>query len=164
MLAPNLNHPIVDQLCRTPFATDLTAQQCATLASIMTMKRLARGHVLLREGERDDSVHIVVSGTLAVTKRAGDTDEIISFIEPGSLAGGMGFIDGQCHTATLRAMGDAEVLSLSRDAIESLITTEPRLVYKVMTAVIRAAHNIVRNMNDQYMQLTHYITRQHGRH
>lgn len=164
MLAPNRNFPLFDQLSRTPLATDLTVQQCATLASIMTLKRLARGQVLLREGERDASVHVVVSGTLAVTKRAGDTDEIISFIEQGGLAGGMGFIDGLCHTATLRAMSDAEVLSLSRDAIESLITTEPKLVYKVMTAVIRAAHNIVRNMNDQYMQLTHYITRQHGRH
>lgn len=164
MLATHPNHPIFDQLCRTPFATDLTAQQCATLASIMSMSRLCRGQTLLREGERDDRVHVVITGTLAVTKRAGDTDEIISFVKEGSLAGAMGFVDGQGHTATLRAMSDTEVLSLSRDALESLITSDPKLVYKVMSAVIRAAHNIVRSMNDQYLQLTHYITRQHGRH
>lgn len=164
MLAPHQSNPIFDQLCRTPVAAELTADECVTLAAVMSMSRLSRGQILLQEGRRDDSVHVVVSGTLAVTKRAGETDEIISFLKEGGLAGAMGFIDGQEHTATLRAMSDTEVLSLSRDALESLISTDPMLVYKVMSAVVRAAHNIVRNMNDQYLQLTHYITRQHGRH
>ena len=38
------------------------------------------------------------------------------------------------------------------------------LVYRVMRAIMREVHGILRRMNVQYVELTNYITKQHGRY
>ena len=45
-----------------------------------------------------------------------------------------------------------------------LLHEEPDLVYKVMRAIIRTVHGILRRMNAQYVEMQNYITRQHGRY
>ncbi|NJN48029.1 MAG: cyclic nucleotide-binding domain-containing protein, partial [Candidatus Competibacteraceae bacterium] len=82
----------------------------------------------------------------------------------GDMAGELGFIDGLEHSAALRALGDCEVLSLEREKFESLLHTDPELVYKVMRTIVRAVHSIVRRMNAQYVEMTNYIFKQHGRY
>ena len=164
MLARKLDAMVFEKLCTTAFAKELTANQCATLANVMTVRKLSRNQFLIREHQRDDTLHIVVRGNLAVLKKVGEDEEVISFVREGGLAGAMGFIDGQEHVAGLRAINDTEVLSLSRANLEQLMMHDPALVYNVMRAIIRSVHGIVRNMNDQYVQLTNYIKGQHGRY
>lgn len=154
----------LDKLVNTTFAKELTAYQCASLASIMTIKHLSRGQFLLRDGNRDDTLYIVTRGTLAVVKQFNGHEEILSQIKEGGLAGAMGFIDGQEHSAGLRAENETEVLALPRKELEKLLMDDAQLSYSVMRAIIRSVHGIVRAMNDQYMQLTNYITKQHGRY
>ena len=73
------------------------------------------------------------------------------------------FIDGTPHSAGIRALGDCEVFNIHRADFEALMERDPDMVYKVMRAIVRAAHRIQRRMNFQYTQLTDYISHQHGR-
>jgi CRP-like cAMP-binding protein len=61
-------------------------------------------------------------------------------------------------------MGNCELLRLDRTSFESLLDKDPDLVYKVMRAIIRTVHRILRNMNVQQVELTNYIAREHGRY
>jgi CRP-like cAMP-binding protein len=56
------------------------------------------------------------------------------------------------------------VLSLARADFEKIIDENPQLVYKVMRAVARSAHGIVRRMNSQFVELSNYVYKQHGRY
>jgi CRP-like cAMP-binding protein len=78
--------------------------------------------------------------------------------------GELGFLDGVEHSASLRAMGNCELLRLERTSLEGLLDKNPDLVYKVMRAIVRTVHRILRNMNAQQVELTNYITKQHGRY
>jgi CRP-like cAMP-binding protein len=80
------------------------------------------------------------------------------------LAGALGFVDGQEHSATLRAVGPTSIFSIERARLESLLKNHPDLVYHVMRAIIRGVHNTLRRMNMQQTELTNYITQQHGRY
>lgn len=149
----------------SPFAVELTEAQCMTLANIVEIRQLKDGEVLLSEGHMDNSVHVVISGQLAVVKSSeGGSHETLHVLKSGEMAGAMGFIDGLEHSATLSSVGDTEVFSLSRDKFESLLKTDPLLVYRVMRSIIRGIHTIVRRMNNQYVQMTNYITKQRGRY
>ena len=64
----------------------------------------------------------------------------------------------------LRALSDCHVLSLSRENFETLIDSDPQLVYKVMRAVARSAHKIMHQMNSEFIELSNYIFKQHGRY
>jgi CRP-like cAMP-binding protein len=76
----------------------------------------------------------------------------------------MGFVDEMEHIATLKALGSAEVLVLKRSDLESRLESSPNLVYQVMRAVVRSGHDILRCMNNQYVELTNYISQTHGRY
>lgn len=156
---------LFDVVRTSPFAVELTEEQCRTLAGIVEIRKLKNDEILLSEGHMDNSVHVVISGQLAVVKASeGGSHETLHVLKSGEMAGAMGFIDGLEHSATLTSVGDTEIFSLSRDKFESLLKTDPLLVYRVMRSIIRGIHTIVRRMNNQYVQMTNYITKQRGRY
>jgi CRP-like cAMP-binding protein len=131
----------------------------------MSSRKLADGEFLITEGKADDSLHVLLQGKLEVVKRTG-ADEVVSLavLREGELAGELSFIDGAEHTVGLRALCDSEVLSLKRADFEAIVDSNPQLVYKVMRAVARSAHRIVHRMNNQFVELSNYVFKQHGRY
>jgi CRP/FNR family cyclic AMP-dependent transcriptional regulator len=147
-------------------ATELDAKQCAALADLVTVRDLADGEVLVNEGASDDHVHTVVSGTLAVAKRLSPGGQWINLnvLTKGDLAGELAFMDGTPHYAALRAVGPTRILSLKRERLESLLGSEPLIVYRVMRAIFRVVHGILHRMALQASELTNYIYKQHGKY
>ena len=149
----------------SPLGQELSAGQCAKLAAVVSAQGLEKGMFLLEEGHRDDAIHVVTSGELEVVKPVGGGEWItLQVLRPGDLAGALGFIDGVEHSAGIRALGNCEVFSLARPDLEALLAEDPQLVYQVMRAIIRTVHNILRRMNVQFVEMTNYITKQHGRY
>ena len=154
-----------DLVRSTPFAAELTDEECTKLAAIVQTRHLEDGELLIQEGRIDNSLHVVTQGRLAVVKSdATGEEELLHMLKPGEIAGAMGFVDGTEHSASLRSIGGSDIFTLERDKLESLITTHPMIVYRVMRAVIRSVHIIVRRMNNQYIQMTNYITKQRGKY
>jgi CRP-like cAMP-binding protein len=144
---------------------DLTGDECALFKDLGEIRDLKDGDILIEEGKVDNRLHLVVDGNVAVTRKAtGEDWVVLHILRKGELAGELGFVDGQEHSATLRAIGPARVFSLERNRFESLLESNPLLVYRVMRAIIRGVHNTLRRMNVQQMEMTNYITRQHGRY
>lgn len=155
------------QLVReSAIATELDAKQSAVLADLLTVRDLADGEVLVDEGRSDDHVHVVVSGTLAVARQLPPGGQWINLnvLTRGDLAGELAFMDGKPHYAALRAVGPTRVLSLKRERLESLLGSEPLIVYRVMRAIFRVVHGILHRMALQASELSNYIYKQHGRY
>ncbi|MEA1048635.1 cyclic nucleotide-binding domain-containing protein [Lamprobacter modestohalophilus] len=150
-------------LRHSPLTTGLTDDQVQALAGIAYCRRLADQQLLIAEGHVEDSLHIIAEGAIAVTRDLGKGEfTTIHVLRTGDLAGEMGFISGQPHTATLRSLGRTQVCSLEREAFESLIDKDPWLVYRVMCNIIQVSQDILRRMNAQYVELTKYVHRSHA--
>lgn len=150
---------------KSPMANELTVDECEALSKVITTRSLQNDEILFKEGATDDYLYMVAKGTLAVVKETGMGDWItLHILREGDLAGELGFVDSREHSATLRAIGDADVFTLKREKFESLLDTHPRIVYHVMRSIIRSVHDIVRRMNTQHAELTNYITKSHGRY
>jgi len=144
---------------------DLSGDECQLFKELGTVRNLHDGEVLIEEGKVDNCLHIVIAGNIAVSRQTTGGELLtLHILTQGELAGALGFIDGQEHSATLRAVGPTSVFSLERSKFESLLETQPQLVYRVMRAIIRGVHNTVRRMNMQHLEMTNYITQQHGRY
>lgn len=143
----------------------LTTDEAGILGPIMTTRDLADGDYLISEGTADNALHVLLTGKLEVVKKTG-AGEVASLavLREGDLAGELSFIDGEQHTVGLRALCDTKVISLARGDFESIVDKNPQLVYKLMSAVARSAHKIVRRMNSEFIELSNYIFKQHGRY
>ena len=144
---------------------ELSEEEAAELGGLMSSRELVEGEFLISEGKADDSLYVLLDGKLEVVKHAG-ADEVASLavLREGELVGELSFVDGELHTVGLRALCASQVLGLKRKDFESIVDTNPQLVYKVMRAVARSAHRIVHRMNHQFIELNNYIFKQHGRY
>jgi CRP-like cAMP-binding protein len=156
---------IVEGLSKSKLASELNEAQCATLASSMAMRDLAQGEVLVREGDTDDHLYVVASGALGIIKAAGTGNELtLNALRPGDVAGELSFLDGATRFASLVALSDSRVLSLSRGDLEALLERDPHLVYRIMRAIVRIVHDIQRRLSMQTAELTNYLYKTHGRY
>jgi len=145
--------------------SDLTPAQCENLAKLTQVRELSAADILIEQGQVDDSLHIIGHGVLAVERKTAGGDVVtLHILKPGDLAGAMGFIDGTEHAATLRSVGKTVVVSLRRQDLETIVTSDPQLVYGLMRGIVRSVHRILREMNLQNVELNNYITKTHGKY
>ena len=160
------NPPVVAALQESRLAADLTAEELAKLAGIVTMRTLRSGEVLVAEGTSDNHLYVVVSGLLAVVRGAGGPEALTLFtLSAGDFVGELSFIDDTPHYASVVASVESTtVFGLEREKLEALLEVNPRIVYHVMRAIVRVVHQIQRRLSMQQTELMNYIYKQHGRY
>jgi CRP-like cAMP-binding protein len=152
-------------IVNSSLGVELSDSEIDILSNAMHERGLGDGEFLFEDGTSDDSLHVILAGKVEVVKRTGDDSfASLAVLREGELAGELSFIDGAPHTVGLRALCETRVLSLTRDSFEKMIDSNPRLVYKVMRAVARSAHRIMHRMNTEFVELSNYIFKQHGRY
>ena len=163
---PTMNdQPMFDALRPSKLAVELTDEQCHRLAAAMQLRDLKEGEVLVREGDDDHHFYLVVSGKLGVIRSVGTPEQVtLNTLATGDFAGELSWLDGSRRYASLVAMDSTRVLGLEREKLESLLEADPHLVYRVMRAIVRAVHQIQRQLYMQQGELTNYIYKQHGRY
>jgi CRP/FNR family transcriptional regulator, cyclic AMP receptor protein len=149
----------IDALRSSPLAIELTPAETKVLGDLVTLRTLTDGEVLLPEGARDGHLHVVVSGRIDVLKDGVHGRTLLHTVEPGDLVGELSFMDDEPRYANLVASGSTEVLVLDRRDFETLVDREPRVVYKVMRAVMRVAHKVQRRLSLQMRDLENYLYR-----
>jgi CRP-like cAMP-binding protein len=160
-----MNKPDCKQIRKLSIADDLNDDECRQLAKVIGHRSLKDGEVLLREGETDHTLYGIISGRLEAVKDTGLGEHVtLQMFRAGDIVGELGFVDGTRHSASLLSIGQAEVATLERSALEGLLDTHPGVVYGVMRGIVRTTHNIVRRMNLQYVEMCNYISKQHGRY
>ena len=149
----------------SPLGADLSKEQCENLAEVVGCVCLKKGTNLLEEGHSDDTLYVVSSGSLEVFKPTGGGDSVtLQILHAGDMAGILGFVDGVPHSAGIRALRRCELIVIDRKTLEKQLKKDPELVYQVMRAIVRAAHRILGKMNAQFVEMSNYISKQHGRY
>lgn len=91
------------------------------------------GDVLLKEGEVDDAVYIVVSGQVEVISRGSfGRSKRIATIDEGSVFGEVAFFDAKPRSASVRALGNGQVLRLSRKGFQKIAAWNPGLAQQFL--------------------------------
>ena len=145
-------------------ARGLSEEECTILERVVTRRTLKNDEILIEEDQVDNCLYVIVSGALDVCRHSGGDWVSLHVLKTGDLAGELGFIDGQPHSASLRSIGPTDLFILERSQFESLLENHPRIIYEVMRTILRTVHAILRRMNLQYIELSNYITKQHGRY
>lgn len=138
--------------------TELTGEQCTALSTLVELRDYADGDVVVAEGATDDKLRVVLSGALAVAKKSDGGKWLrLNVLTAGDLAGELAFLDSDPRYAALVAIGPTRLFSLQRAALESLLKSEPLIVYRVMRAIARFAHEQLHRSGAQLAELSSYV-------
>ena len=150
---------------KSKIGTELTEEQCKILAGLVDEHEYADGDVVVAEGTSDDCLRVIVSGALAVAKLSADGTWVrLNVLTAGDLAGELAFLDSKPRYAALVALGPTRLFSLQRSRLESLLDKHSLIVYRVMRAITRFAHEVLHRSGAQTAELTSYIFKTHAKY
>ncbi len=156
--------PSFEELGNTAIGEELSVSECKVLADVMEVRHAKDGERLVSESGSEHTLFVLAEGSLDVISTHEDKEEVVYTMKPGEVAGTRAFVDRQPRKATLQAKGDVTVYTLEPYNFESLLDTQPRILYKVMRSLFRITHGNLIRMNQEKDQLANYISRSGGRY
>ncbi|HEY2708875.1 MAG TPA: patatin-like phospholipase family protein [Caulobacteraceae bacterium] len=98
---------------------------------------LPGGSSLYEAGEDADRFYFLRAGRLGAFRISeGHENQFLGVIRPGEPAGEMALVAGAPHSATVAALRDSEVLSLSRDDFFDAVATDPTVMTELARLMI----------------------------
>lgn len=140
--------------------SDLTDEEIRVLKDFLDLREYAPNEVIYTEGEKGDSLNIIIEGKVRINKRMVEGDQFcISTLKEGDVFGIMSFLDGSRHDATIVSDQKTVLMALEREDFNNLYSSSPLIAAKVLKRLAMHLASIVRNMNTQYMDLMHLMFR-----
>ena len=100
------------------------------------VRRVARGDILIHEGDLSDGLFILLKGVLKVfTKDDRGREVIYNSLEPGEVLGEM-FLDGGPRSASVKAMTAVECIEVRGSQIPDLMRTYPEFSEALVVKLI----------------------------
>jgi CRP-like cAMP-binding protein len=137
-------------LRRVRVFADLGDDECDAVLAVLKARRGAPGDELFKEGDRGDSLMIVLDGYVVATVRtAAGTQEEVARLGPGEVVGEMAFVDAEPRSATVSAPQGATVLDFSREALAGLRRTAPRVAAAIQRNVLLDVARRLRDVGEK---------------
>jgi uncharacterized membrane protein len=136
----------------------LNADDRATLAEVIDLRKLAAGDTLFRVGEPGESLYVVRSGEVELFIRDTAGQRIpLAIVGTGEVFGELALLDRSPRTATAIAMSDSALLELDRDDLLLLFQRSPAAALRLLAAMGRMTRKadellrtrVSRNVNEE---------------
>ncbi|MBF0554518.1 MAG: cyclic nucleotide-binding domain-containing protein [Nitrospirae bacterium] len=138
----------------------LSDEDIQWLLSMGMEEHLEPETLLIKEGEFTEAVYIVLEGLLGVYISASGYKQVAA-IGAGEIIGEMSYLENVPTSATVIAIEPSIVLSISKDAIDDRIDTDPtfgnRLYRGIGTAVSQRLRKAMSRIEDMIAQLEQVI-------
>ncbi len=109
------------------------------LAARGDVRRYRKGAILIDEGDRGDTLYIILSGRLRAYSAAANGREITyGTYGPGEYLGEMS-LDGGVRSATVETMETASCAVVTRETVRRLVADRPEFAFELLGKVIRRA-------------------------
>ena len=146
-------------LARVELFRGLNEDELEILASRIRQRTIEPGNTIVRVGESDASMFVLVEGLLVVEAdldESGDSARIAS-LEPGSCFGEMSVLTGESRSATIVAATSSVIFEISKSDIEVLLAQRPELSTQLSAIV---AERKVKNMLARNSLATKEVTKE----
>lgn len=111
-----------------PIFFGLPPEEISELIDKMSARRYEKNWVVMRQGERGDSMFIIRSGEVKVLRREDDGKEVLlATLANGDVFGEMSFLTGKVRSATVVTTSECELLELYKKDLDEFISKHPRL-------------------------------------
>jgi NTE family protein len=133
-----------------PLLADVGDAAIKKLLSEANWFGLPGGMMLKRDGENDQAVFLVVSGSLGVfAEDEHGKRRFVAHVPAGETVGEMSMISGSTeHSAQLVAMRDSELLRVPPAAFDALIGRHPRVMLNMMRILVKRLQQTTRSSSD----------------
>jgi len=110
----------------------LTDEEARQLAPLMKRTSFTAGEIILRQGDKGDSLYILKRGRVRILlANQSGLSEQVACLNPGDFFGEMSLLTGEARTATALALDEVDCYSLAKADMQALFANRPQLADEI---------------------------------
>lgn len=146
-----MNQPSIPitELPAIGFLAEVSNEHRAFLACFGKFIRPQNGEVIIAEGDRQDSLYVIVAGTLHIVSSTADRQVLLATIGEGDSIGEINLFDPATASATAISRSSGLIWALSRAELEAFLDADPAAGVVVLRGLLRQVSKRIRSMNEK---------------
>jgi small-conductance mechanosensitive channel len=132
-----------------PLFASLTEEEKQALAPTMTRRTYGKGETLAEQGAKLNSLFVIRTGVLIVSRKDGDSETELSRLSPGDYFGEAGLFTGSGEPGTVKAMTFAVVYEVGQAALAKLMHDRPSIADEISVTLSRRAKHVTTGIGDE---------------
>jgi len=107
------------------------------------------GEVVMRQGEMGDCMYVIQEGRVGVYLERDGEETLVAEPSSGEMIGEMAIFERQPRSATVRALGQAKILTVDRRNFLRRVQEDPSMAFRILETL---SHR-VRDLNEEVGRL-----------
>lgn len=143
----------VKRLVRLDLFAELNPDIIRTLAEGAHERHFDIGEVLVRESEAGDSLFVIESGSVAISKvpDQGDSEVDVGRLEEGDFFGEQSLLTGEPRNATVRTEDGCTVLEIAKPLLAKVLAADPEIA-ETLSRALAARNEITAASLERYRE------------
>jgi CRP/FNR family cyclic AMP-dependent transcriptional regulator len=137
----------------TPLLANFTPEELNLLSGSGDSRSYATDETVIAQGEDNNDLFLVLKGQLEVLQDVEGYKKKVATLEAGDSIGEVSVFDPGPASATVRASSEAEVWRITKDSLDRLHQTNPKVAYRLVTRITTCLSKRLRLMNDKVVDL-----------
>jgi CRP-like cAMP-binding protein len=133
------------------YLADVSQEHREFLIGFGKFIRTTPGQRLITEGEAQETLYLILSGTLHVTTNADKRAVLLASLTKGDTIGEINLFDPMAASANVTSIDHCVIWSLTRAELESLFEADPVAGIALMKGLLKQVSSRIRRMNDKLL-------------
>lgn len=117
-------------------------------------KKYEDGEIIVRQGEVGNCMYVIQEGQVEVVQRQGNKEFCLAVLSQGDFFGEMALFENEVRCATVRALGDARVLTVDKRTFLRRVHEDPSLAFGILQKMSRR----IRELNATLVRIATHQT------
>lgn len=140
--------PVAESLKSVPLFSGLAEREIAALADAAVVRTFAKNTVVVTEGERSDSLYVILSGRVKVYVSDEDgKDLVLNFEGPGDCFGELA-LDEAPRSASVMTLESCKMAVIPNDVLRKFLAQYPDAAFQLIRLLIGRTRHMTESLKD----------------
>jgi CRP-like cAMP-binding protein len=141
----------IEFIRRVPLFATLSDAEFDSLEHIFVLRSYRKNQVIFLEEDTGSYMYIVIAGKVKITKStSGGKETLLAIHRSGDFFGEMALLDGKTSPATVSAIEDCKIVSISKSDFNNLLMRNEKIMHQiiqVLCARLRQVWGQIQSLN-----------------
>jgi len=133
---------------KTLLFKNLTEQELAKIDRVAASRKLKAEELVFKEGSAGDSLYIVKTGSVRVTRLESGGEKVLAILREGDHFGEIALVDNQPRSASIVANEETELIQIKDADFRKLLEEDSGLALKFYKTFAEVLASRLRNTNE----------------
>lgn len=134
---------------RTKWASEFSWEDIRKICQYIHPVYAKKGAVVFKEGQREESLGIIVKGVIDIYKQGDDEHQKVASLKNSQTFGEMALLDGEPRSATGIASEDTIIFFISKKSLVDLAEDHPKLGFQILWKISKLISQHLRKTTGQ---------------